>query len=87
MVMTDDYVPPISTDLPTYQTKISGHLHVGGMLSSRDIRRLITGLDSEGARGKDMWIAVRKHTIVLNFDELRCLILWDRLIVVIPEGR
>ena len=29
---------------------------------------------------------VRRHTIVLNLDELRCLLLYDRLIVIVPEG-
>ncbi len=28
----------------------------------------------------------RRHTIVLNLDELRCLLLYDRLIVIVPEG-
>jgi hypothetical protein len=29
---------------------------------------------------------VRRHTIVLNLDELRCLLLFNRLIVIVPEG-
>lgn len=58
----------------------------GGMLNARDIRRLCTGLDSEAARKKEMSIAVRKHTVILNLDELRCLVFWDRLIVLVPEG-
>jgi hypothetical protein len=29
---------------------------------------------------------VRRHTVVLNLDIIRCLVLWDRLIVVVPEG-
>jgi hypothetical protein len=56
------------------------------MLNARDIRRLCTGLDSEAARKKEMSIAVRKHTVILNLDELRCLVFWDRLIVLVPEG-
>ena len=113
-----------------------------GILNARDVRRLITGLDSESARSKEMSVAVRfekrglicvctyalssvirahpihrsrpshpltrnntpliykphtycrnkqkkqvrRHTIVLNLDELRCLLLYDRLIVIVPEG-
>jgi hypothetical protein len=57
------------------------------MLNARDIRRLVTGLDSESTKNKEMSsISVRKHTIILNLDELRCLIFWDRLIVIVPEG-
>lgn len=59
---------------------------VGGLLNARDVRRLISGLDTESVKNKEMSIAVRRHTVVLNLDIIRCLILWDRLIVVIPEG-
>lgn len=59
---------------------------VGGLLNARDVRRLISGLDTESVKNKEMSIAVRRHTIVLNLDIIRCLILWDRLIVVVPEG-
>jgi predicted DNA-binding ribbon-helix-helix protein len=30
-----------------------------GVLNARDVRRLITGLDSESARSKEMSVAVR----------------------------
>lgn len=59
---------------------------LGGLLNARDVRRLVSGLDTESMKSKEMSIAVRRHTIVLNLDVIRCLILWDRIIVVIPEG-
>lgn len=59
---------------------------VGGLLNARDVRRLISGLDTESVKSKEMSILVRRHTIVLNLDIIRCLVLWDRLIVVVPEG-
>jgi len=59
---------------------------MGGMLNARDVRRLISGLDTESVKSKEMSIAVRRHTVVLNLDIIRCLILWDRIIVVVPEG-
>ena len=37
-----------------------------GMLNARDVRRLITGLDSESTKNKEMSISVRRHTIILN---------------------
>jgi len=54
----------------------------GGMLNFRDIRRLITSLSN----GCDMSICVRRHVILINFDPLKCIVLWDRLIVLIPDG-
>lgn len=59
---------------------------VGGLLNARDVRRLISGLDTESVKSKEMSILVRRHTIALNLDIIRCLVLWDRLIVVVPEG-
>ncbi|KAM3572835.1 hypothetical protein VYU27_005194 [Nannochloropsis oceanica] len=59
---------------------------VGGLLNARDVRRLVSGLDTESVKSKEMSIAVRRHTIVLSLDIIRCLILWDRIIVVVPDG-
>ena len=60
----------------------STRLGPGGLLNIRDIRRLMAGLST----GSDMSIAVRRHVILFNFDPLRCIVLWDRLIVLMPDG-
>jgi len=73
--------------LPTGRTLLQAPFApVGGLLNARDVRRLISGLDTESVKSKEMSIAVRRHTVVLNLDIIRCLILWDRIIVVVPEG-
>ena len=43
-------------------------------------------MDAESSAHNEMSLAVRRHTIVLNLGEIRCLVLWDRLIVIIPDG-
>lgn len=34
-----------------------------------------------------MTILLRRHVILLNFDLLRVIILWDRIIVIVPVSR
>lgn len=31
-------------------------------------------------------LLVRRNVLLLNFDVLRCIILFDRLIVIVPQG-
>ena len=65
-----------------FENVASSKVGPGGMLNVRDIRRLMAGLST----GSDMSIAVRRHVVLFNFDPLRCIILWDRLIVLVPDG-
>ncbi len=67
-------------------TRVAPPAQLGGLLNARDVRRLISGLDTESVKSKEMSILVRRHTVALNLDIIRCLVLWDRLIVVVPEG-
>lgn len=45
-------------------------------------RRLISGMYN----WSDMTFAVRRNVILMHLDALRCILLYDRLIVLVPDG-
>lgn len=60
----------------TYRQRLGGYLH------PRDMRKLVTPFSSSNLPE----FIVRRHAILFNFDPLRCIILRDRLLVLVPDG-
>ena len=68
--------PCVAPENITYRERLGGYLH------PRDMRRLVTPFSTSNAPE----IMVRRHTILLNCDPLRAIVLRDRLLLLVPDG-
>lgn len=60
----------------TYRERLGGYLH------PRDMRKLVTPFSPSN----EPELIVRRHAMLFNVDPLRCIILRDRLLVLVPDG-
>ena len=59
-------------------------LYMGGNLHARDLRRF--WMDSTDNSITSAEILVRRQIVVVFFPPLRAIIMWDRMILLAPEG-